>query len=64
MNDMKAGVARYYTEYPDRLSDTRSVDAVAWSMRGMRRVLQILEQYDIQDRPQGVGKPAPAAAKE
>ncbi|HXI18487.1 MAG TPA: hypothetical protein VNM48_19150 [Chloroflexota bacterium] len=55
MADMKSGIARYYGEHSDRLGDSRSADAVAWSTRGIRRILQILEQYDIQDQPRGAG---------
>ncbi len=49
--DMMAGVSRYYAEHSDRLGDGRSVDAIAWSTRGMERVLRILDGYDIRDLP-------------
>ena len=49
MADMKAGLSRYYAEHSDRLGDTRSGDAVAWSTRGIKRILLLLDGYDIQD---------------
>ena len=43
----KAALDRYYTEFPERLSDVRSDDALAWSLRGIHRVFKILDGYDI-----------------
>lgn len=47
----KEGLARYYQEFPDRLGDDRAADALAWSMRGVARLIRVLDQYDIRDRP-------------
>lgn len=43
----KAALDRYYTEFPERLSDERSDDALAWSLRGIHRVFKILDGYAI-----------------
>jgi hypothetical protein len=43
----KAGLDRYYAEYPERLGDGRSDDALAWSLRGIHRVFKILDGYEI-----------------
>lgn len=43
----KAALDRYYMEYPERLADERSDDAIAWSLRGIHRVFKILDRYDI-----------------
>lgn len=43
----KAALDRYYIEFPDRLSDRRSDDALAWSLRGIHRVFKILDGYAI-----------------
>ncbi len=47
----KEGLARYYLEFPDRLTDERAADALAWSMRGVGRIIKVLDQYEIRDRP-------------
>lgn len=47
----KEGLARYYQEFPERLGDDRASDALAWSMRGIGRIVRVLDQYDIRDRP-------------
>ncbi len=47
--DMLAGVSRYYAEHSDRLGDERSGDAIAWSTRGIDRILRILDGYAISD---------------
>ncbi len=47
----KEGLARYYAEFPERLGDERAADALAWSMRGVGRMIRVLEQYEIRDRP-------------
>ncbi len=46
----KAGLDRYYAEYPERLGDGRSDDALAWSLRGIHRVFKILDGYQILPR--------------
>ncbi|MCA1666776.1 MAG: hypothetical protein LC793_05120 [Thermomicrobia bacterium] len=43
----KAALDRYYTEFPERLSDGRSDDALAWSLRGIHRIFAILDKYSI-----------------
>lgn len=43
----KAALDRYYMEYPERLADGRSGDALAWSLRGIHRVFRILDGYAI-----------------
>ncbi|MCA1669690.1 MAG: hypothetical protein LC793_20330 [Thermomicrobia bacterium] len=43
----KAALDRYYTEFPERLSDGRSDDALAWSLRGIYRIFGILDKYTI-----------------
>lgn len=47
----KEGLARYYAEFPERLGDERAADALAWSMRGVTRIIRVLDQYDIRDKP-------------
>lgn len=47
----KEGLARYYAEFPDRLGDERAADALAWSMRGINRILRVLDGYEIRERP-------------
>lgn len=47
----KEGLARYYAEFPERLGDDRAGDALAWSMRGIGRILRVLDQYEIRERP-------------
>ncbi len=47
----REGLARYYAEFPDRLGDERAADALAWSMRGVGRMIRVLDQYDIRDKP-------------
>ncbi len=47
----KEGLARYYLEFPERLADDRAADALAWSMRGVGRMIRVLDQYDIRERP-------------
>ena len=49
----KAGLDRYYMEYPERLSDERSDDALAWSLRGIHRVFKILDGYEIAMKDEG-----------
>lgn len=47
----KEGLARYYAEFPERLADDRANDALAWSMRGIGRIIRVLDQYEIRERP-------------
>ncbi len=46
---VKEGFARYLLEYPERLGDERNNDAQAWSLRGLTRVIKILDRYAITD---------------
>lgn len=46
----KEGLARYYQEYPELIGDERSKEAIAWSTRGVERVLRILDGYTISRR--------------
>lgn len=46
----KEGLARYYAEFPERLGDDRAAEALAWSMRGVARIIRVLDQYDIRDK--------------
>ena len=48
--EAKDGLARYYQEFPDRLGDQRAEDALAWSLRGIQRILKILDEYDCTAR--------------
>lgn len=59
MAEAKRGLSRYYGEYPERLGDERSNDAVAWSTRGMARVLKILDRYAIEHLPNRAQGPKP-----
>lgn len=43
----KEGLARYYSEYPALIGDDRSKEAIAWSTRGVERVLRLLDDYTI-----------------
>ncbi len=47
----KEGLARYYGEYPELLGDDRAKEALAWSMRGIKRILRVLDGVEITDRP-------------
>jgi hypothetical protein len=44
---------RYAAEFPERIDDERNRDAVAWSYRGMGRILQALDGYEIRDKRAG-----------
>lgn len=50
---MSAGIREYYGEFPDRLADVRSVAALEHSMRGLQRILDVLDRYEIRERPAG-----------
>ncbi len=52
----KEGLARYYAEFPELIGDERAKDALAWSMRGIGRIIRVLDQYDIRDRPRPKGE--------
>jgi DNA-binding protein Fis len=47
VEEAKQGLARYYMEYPERLDGERSKDAYDWSLRGVIRILALLDKYDI-----------------
>lgn len=49
----KEGLARYYQEYPHMIGDDRSKEAIAWSTRGIERLLRILDGYEITKREGG-----------
>jgi hypothetical protein len=51
VNVAPEALARYYAEYPERLLDERAREAQAWSVRGMKRILLILDKYEITDIP-------------
>ena len=45
--EARDALGRYYLEFPERLDGTRSKDALEWSMRGVGRLLRVLDGYDI-----------------
>ena len=47
----RRGLEHYYYQYPDRADDPRAKDALEWSLRGITRILTILDDYDISDPP-------------
>lgn len=49
-------LARYYAEWPERLDNERSKDALEWSMRGVGRILRLLDGYEI--TPKANAKPS------
>lgn len=49
----KEGLSRYYQEFPERIGDSRSAEAIAWSTRGVERVLRILDCYEVGRRSSG-----------
>lgn len=51
VTEVKMGLSRFYAEYPERLGDERSTDAVSWSTRGVTRILRILDKYSIEHLP-------------
>jgi hypothetical protein len=55
----KDGFARYYGEFPERLGDARSSDGLAWAMRGLARVLQLIDGYEVRLRDEHRTKEAP-----
>ncbi len=50
---VKDGLKRYYQEFPERVGDERSSDALAWSWRGAKRVLDAIDRYEIRDKRNG-----------
>ncbi len=50
---VKDGLKRYYQEFPERVADERSADALAWSWRGAARVLAAIDRYEIRDKRSG-----------
>lgn len=50
---VKEGLKRYYQEFPERGSDERAADALAWSWRGAKRVLDAIDRYEIRDKRNG-----------
>lgn len=50
---VKDGLNRYYKEFPERFEDERSADALAWSWRGAKRVLDAIDHYEIRDKRNG-----------
>ncbi len=50
--EARDGLDRYYREFPERLDGKRSKDALEWSMRGVGRLLKVLDGYDITKRGQ------------
>ena len=51
VNEATEGLARYYREYEERIDDQRSKDAQEWSMRGVKRILKVLDKYEISEKP-------------
>ncbi len=50
---VKDGLKRYYQEFPERVADDRAADALAWSWRGAKRVLDVIDRYEIRDKRSG-----------
>jgi hypothetical protein len=46
----REGLARYYMEFPDRIGDVRAKDALEWSLRGVSRLLRIIDEYEVSYR--------------
>ncbi len=44
---MRDGIAAFYTSHPTLFGDTRSQDAVDHSLVGLRKILDVLEDYEI-----------------
>ena len=47
---MTEAFKRYAAEFPERIDDERNADAVAWSYRGLQRILHALDKYEIRDK--------------
>lgn len=52
---MKDSFERYGGEFPDRIGDERNIEAVSWSIRGLNRILRLLDKYEISERDQSKG---------
>ncbi len=50
VKETRDALARYYSEFPERTGDARAEDALAWSLRGIGRILKILDEYDCTSR--------------
>lgn len=50
------GISRYYAEYPEYIGDDRANEALEWSLRGIARILHLLDDYDIRLRPPGTSE--------
>lgn len=48
--EAKEGMERYYREFPERAQDGRAKDALDWSLRGIGRILRILDRYEITEK--------------
>lgn len=55
---VKAALQRYSLEFPDRIGDDRNADALAWSYRGIDRIIKLFDEYDIRFKNGGNGKAA------
>ncbi len=56
---VKDGLRRYYQEFPERVGDDRAADALAWSWRGAKRVLDAIDRYEIRDKRNGTPSSEP-----
>lgn len=50
LTDVETSLQRYYAEFPERLGDDRSNDAINWSTRGIQRILRILDNYEFVEK--------------
>jgi hypothetical protein len=48
----QTGLERFYAEFPEYAEDDRAKEAANWSLRGVRRILQVLDKYEISDPPE------------
>lgn len=60
---VKEGLKRYYQEFPERVADERSGDALAWSWRGAKRVLDVIDRYEIRDKRNGTATDVTAGSE-
>lgn len=60
-------MSAYYRKHPDRLmdaegnADPRHIDAVAWSGRGILKIEEELDKYEISDKPPSPTPTPPAS---
>lgn len=47
---MKAGIRAYYEEFPERIGDVRSNDAIKHSLKGLAAIFAVLDKYEIQKK--------------